>query len=57
VHQVDTASVATDPNIAGSAATGEFERGTFDIADLVVRQPWQDDVPMHVTTSVAFDGL
>ncbi|MBB3751876.1 hypothetical protein FHT44_004371 [Mycolicibacterium sp. BK634] len=30
------------------AATGEFERGTFDIADLVVRQPWQDDVPMHV---------
>ncbi|EID18214.1 DUF3556 domain-containing protein [Mycolicibacterium phlei] len=30
------------------AATGEFERGTFDVADLVVRQPWQDDVPVRV---------
>ncbi len=30
------------------AATGEFERGTFDIADLVVRQPWEDDVPVNV---------
>jgi len=28
------------------AATGEFERGTFEIADLVARQPWQDDVPL-----------
>jgi len=28
------------------AATGEFERGTFAIADLVDRQPWQDDVPL-----------
>lgn len=35
------------------AATGEFERGTFDIADLVVRQPWQDDVPINVTRSAA----
>lgn len=32
------------------AATGEFERGTFEVADLVVRQPWQDDVPITVTT-------
>lgn len=31
------------------AATGEFERGTFGIADLVSRQPWHDDVPMVVT--------
>ncbi|BBX03849.1 hypothetical protein BST36_02700 [Mycolicibacterium moriokaense] len=30
------------------AATGEFERGTFDVADLVVRQPWEDDVPVTV---------
>ncbi|MCV7300760.1 DUF3556 domain-containing protein [Mycobacterium barrassiae] len=32
------------------AATGEFERGTFDVADLVVRQPWEDDVPVTVTS-------
>ncbi len=31
------------------AATGEFERGTFAVADLVARQPWQDDVPVVVT--------
>lgn len=35
------------------AATGEFERGTFDIADLVVRQPWQDDVPVNVATKTS----
>jgi hypothetical protein len=35
------------------AATGEFERGTFEIADVVVRQPWQDDVSLTVTSSVA----
>lgn len=35
------------------AATGEFERGTFDIADLVVRQPWQDDVPINVTAAAS----
>ena len=38
------------------AATGEFERGTFDIADLVVRQPWQDDVPINVTTALRVAG-
>jgi hypothetical protein len=35
------------------AATGEFERGTFDIADLVVRQPWQDDVPVNATVAAS----
>jgi len=35
------------------AATGEFERGTFEIADVVVRQPWQDDVPINVTSSAS----
>ncbi len=30
------------------AATGEFERGWIDVADMVVRQPWDDDVPVHV---------
>jgi hypothetical protein len=38
------------------AATGEFERGTFNIADLVVRQPWQDDVPLAVTSQVTLDS-
>jgi hypothetical protein len=35
------------------AATGEFERGTFDVADCVARQPWQDDVPIFVRQSAA----
>lgn len=30
------------------AATGEFEAGYVDVADMVVRQPWDDDVPVHV---------
>lgn len=30
------------------AATGEFERGWVDVADMVVRQPWDDDLPVHV---------
>jgi hypothetical protein len=30
------------------AATGEFERGYVNVADMVVRQPWDDDVPVHV---------
>lgn len=30
------------------AATGEFERGVIQVADLVSRQPWADDVPVHV---------
>ncbi|ORW08962.1 DUF3556 domain-containing protein [Mycobacterium kyorinense] len=32
------------------AATGEFERGYVRVADMVVRQPWDDDVPVHVLT-------
>ncbi len=31
------------------AATGEFERGFVNVADMVVRQPWEDDVPVHVS--------
>lgn len=30
------------------AATGEFERGYVRVADMVTRQPWDDDVPVHV---------
>lgn len=30
------------------AATGEFERGTVKVADMVTRQPWADDVPVQV---------
>jgi hypothetical protein len=30
------------------AATGEFECGWVEVADMVVRQPWDDDVPVHV---------
>ena len=30
------------------AATGEFESGYVNVADMVVRQPWDDDVPVHV---------
>ncbi|EHI13714.1 DUF3556 domain-containing protein [Mycolicibacterium thermoresistibile] len=33
------------------AATGEFERGYVRVADMVVRQPWDDTVPVHVTSS------
>ena len=33
------------------AATGEFERGYVEVADMVTRQPWADDVPVHVTWS------
>jgi len=33
------------------AATGEFERGTFRVADTCARQPWQDDVPVQVLSS------
>ncbi|WP_288338166.1 DUF3556 domain-containing protein [uncultured Gordonia sp.] len=31
------------------AATGEFERGFVNVADLVTRQPWDDDVPVTTT--------
>jgi len=30
------------------AATGEFERGHITVQDMVTRQPWADDVPVHV---------
>ncbi len=30
------------------AATGEFERGYVEVADMVTRQPWDDTVPVHV---------
>jgi hypothetical protein len=35
------------------AATGEFERGYVNVADMVTRQPWDDDVPVHMTWSAA----
>jgi hypothetical protein len=31
------------------AATGEFERGYVQVADMVTRQPWDDTIPVHVT--------
>ncbi|MDV7134660.1 DUF3556 domain-containing protein [Williamsia muralis] len=34
------------------AATGEFERGEVRVADMVTRQPWDDDVPVHVHSAV-----
>jgi hypothetical protein len=35
------------------AASGEFERGFVLVADMVTRQPWDDDVPVAVTWSAA----
>jgi hypothetical protein len=35
------------------AATGEFERGVVKVADMVVRQPWDDDVPVQVYGSAS----
>lgn len=35
------------------AATGEFERGHVQVADMVTRQPWADDLPVQVDDSVA----
>ncbi len=32
------------------AATGEIERGTFRVVDVVDRQPWEHDVPITVTS-------
>jgi hypothetical protein len=34
------------------AATGEFERGYVRVADMVTRQPWADDVPVHIKSNV-----
>ncbi|HWU31839.1 MAG TPA: DUF3556 domain-containing protein, partial [Marmoricola sp.] len=33
------------------AATGEFERGWVSVKDMVVRQPWDDTLPAHVTST------
>jgi hypothetical protein len=33
------------------AATGDFERGTVRVADMVESQPWADDLPVHVTST------
>jgi hypothetical protein len=33
------------------AVTGEFERGYVRVADMVTRQPWADDVPVHLMPS------
>ena len=30
------------------AATGQFESGFVEVADMVIRQPWDDDLPVHV---------
>lgn len=34
-------------------ATGEFERGYVNVADMVTRQPWDDALPVHVTSQDA----
>ena len=33
------------------AATGEFERGYVNVADMADAQPWADDLPIHVQRS------
>ncbi|OBA82021.1 hypothetical protein A9W99_12350 [Mycobacterium sp. 1164966.3] len=33
------------------AATGEFERGIVRVADMVTRQPWDDEVPVEVLST------
>lgn len=37
------------------AATGEFERGFVEVADLVTAQPWDDTIPVHVTHGPTLD--
>jgi hypothetical protein len=39
------------------AATGEFERGYVNVADMVTGQPWSDDIPVHVEWSSAATKL
>jgi Transmembrane protein of unknown function (DUF3556) len=34
------------------AATSEFERGYVDVGDMIVNQPWADDLPVHVHRAV-----
>jgi hypothetical protein len=38
------------------AATGEFESGYVNVADMVTRQPWDDNVPVHVYRSDHVDA-
>ena len=38
------------------AATGEFESGFVKVADMVTRQPWDDDLPVHVDRSDRIDA-
>ena len=38
------------------AATGEFESGCVRVADMATRQPWDDDVPVHVYQSDLADA-
>ena len=35
------------------ATTGEFERGYVRVADMVTRQPWDDDVPVYLVSDPA----
>ena len=35
------------------AATGQFERGYVKVADMVTRQPWDDDLPVYDVTNVS----
>jgi hypothetical protein len=32
------------------AATGEFERGYVQVADMANAQPWADDLPVHIAS-------
>lgn len=38
------------------AATGEFERGYVQVADMITRQPWDDTVPVHVYEHQGLDS-
>ena len=38
------------------AATGEFECGYVRVADMATRQPWDDDLPVHVYRSDLADA-
>ncbi|GAA5064754.1 DUF3556 domain-containing protein [Nocardia callitridis] len=45
IHRQQQAYRLIDP------ATGEFERGTVRVADMVTRQPWDDTLPVRTTWS------
>ncbi|WP_152408766.1 DUF3556 domain-containing protein, partial [Mycobacterium tuberculosis] len=45
---VDAATGEFERGYVRVAETGEFERGYVRVADMVNRQPWDDDVPVHV---------